>query len=75
MVGPLICCRGFDYIRTNVDRLTRWSDADPIKKVMTKTIVLKFLNRLVYLYGCSVMVTADRGAQFESQLVKMNFIL
>ena len=47
-----------------------WTEAIPLKDITKASIVDNFLLHWVARYGIPRSITADRGAQFESQIWK-----
>ena len=69
LVGPLPPARGCRYLLTCVDRFSRWPEAIPITDTVASTVAGAFVSHWIARFGVPLTVTADRGAQFESQLL------
>ena len=67
LVGPFSPDRGFRYLLTIVDRMTRWPEAIPIAETTADSVVQAFIDNWISRYGVPVTVTSDRGAQFTSE--------
>ncbi|BHF82945.1 hypothetical protein SprV_0802608500 [Sparganum proliferum] len=68
MVGPRPLSNGCSYFPTRVGRFTRWSEAIPLPDVAAPKVVKAFFSRWVAIFDAPSTITADRGAQFESNL-------
>lgn len=69
IVCSLTPSRGYTYLLTCIDRLTRWPEAIHIANFTAELMARKFAKRWTALYGCCSTITSDRGEQFESDLV------
>ena len=71
LVGPLTTTpRGNKMILVLSDHFTRWRDALPIPDGTTETIANTLDSRVFAYFGLPERIHSDRGAQFESGLMK-----
>lgn len=68
IVGPLPRSRNFLYCLTIIDRYTRWPEAIPLTDISADTVTKAFYDNWVARFGAPVVITTDRGSQFESNL-------
>ena len=68
LIGPLPPFKGFTYLLTMVDRVTRWPEAIPLASTNTKDVADAFLSGWITRHGLPSDVSSDRGPQFTSQL-------
>ena len=68
LVGPHPPSKGFPYLLTVVDRVTRWLEAIPLASTNTKDADDDFLSGWIICYGFPSNLPSDRGSQFTSQL-------
>ena len=65
MVGPLKTARcGFTHLLVAVDKLTKWVEAKPIKKLDGAT-ALKFVKDLVVRFGIPHSIITDNGTNLS----------
>ena len=68
LVGPLPPSNNYTYLLTMVDRFTRWCEVVPISDITAETVARSFVTNWVARFGTPLVVTSDRGRQFESTL-------
>ena len=62
IVDPLPDSSGYKYLRTVVDRFTRWPEAIPMKDITAQSYADSFLLHWVARFGSSTIITTDREA-------------
>jgi len=68
LVGPLPLSRGYKYVLTVVDRLTRWPVAVPLPDITPATCARGLLEGWIQNYGVPTSLVTDRGQQFTGDL-------
>lgn len=68
--GLLAFCNGHTYLWTCVDRFSCWCESLPMSDITSETTVNTFISRWVTRFGVPVVITTDRGRQFEFGLFK-----
>ena len=56
------------YIFTIIVRITRWPVAVPLRDISAETISKTILREWIAVFGCTSVMTTDRGSQFQSTL-------
>ena len=64
--GPLPPSKGFRYIRTIVDRFSRWPEAIPLPDITAQSVVDVFVLHFVGCYGAMETISIDRGRNLYS---------
>lgn len=70
IVGPLPVCNEYRYCLTAIDRVTRWPEVWPMRTITAEEVADTFTREWIARYGVPLVVTTDRGAQFESDLFR-----
>lgn len=68
LVGPLPPLRGFSYLLTCVDQMTRWPEAMPLSSITAESCANAFLCDWVARFGVPHDISSDRGRQFNFAL-------
>ena len=68
IVGPLPEAIGHRYLPTIIDRFTRWPVTIPLRDVSTETVSKNSLREWIAVFGYPLIITTDRGPQFQSTL-------
>ena len=64
MVGPLKrAVGGYTHLLVDVDKFTKWIEAQPISAIKSKQVMLFFLD-IVHRFGVPNSITMDNGTQF-----------
>ena len=74
-MAPLQKCDGYRYLLTMVDRLSRWSEAIPLRDIEAGTVCRTFYEGQIARFGALETLSTDQGCQFESNLAKSLFEL
>ena len=61
---------GFQYVLVITDHFMRYSQAVPTKNTTARTTAEAFFKNFITHYGLPQRIHSDRGANFESQLIK-----
>ena len=70
LVGPLPYNKGYTYLLTMIDRFSRWTEAVPLADITAETVANAILHNWIARFGVPVSISSDRGAQFESSIMK-----
>ena len=68
VIGPLSLSKGNCYSLTVIDRFTRWGEVILLAGITTDDTTSGFSLHCVARFGCSSVITCDRGSQFTSAL-------
>ena len=68
LVGALPESCGYAYLLTIIDRFTRHLECIPLCEITAKACADAFVLNWVARFGCSQVMTCDRGVQFISHL-------
>ena len=61
---------GFTYILTGIDLFTKWAFAFPVRNHEAVTVAHVLVDRVFAVFGIPAQILSDRGAEFESKLMK-----
>ena len=71
IVGPLpVTQRGFKYLLTFQDELSKFTLAIPLERQDATTIAKAFVEKIILVYGTPLTVLTDQGANFLSEIFK-----
>ena len=54
---------GFTHLLVAVDKFTKWIEAKPIKKLVSRTVI-KFMRDITFWYGVPHSIITDNGSNF-----------
>jgi hypothetical protein len=52
------------------DYFSKWMEAIPIPDAEAKTVVDKFVERIVSIFGVPLQIHSDQGSNFESKIFR-----
>ena len=68
--GPIKVSRGYEYVISFIDMVSKYIELVPLKKIDSGTVSRVFLNRVVLRYGAPDMLMSDNGPQYISSVLK-----
>jgi hypothetical protein len=68
LVGLLLASKGFTYLFTIIDRISRWPESIPIAATSTVDCVNVLFQGWVTRFGVLSVITSDLGTKFTSSL-------
>ena len=70
-INPPVKKSGARYIITATNYLTRWAEAQPVKKCSAATATKFIFDNILSIFGCPRVLMSDQGSHFLNKTIEV----